>query len=104
MDFSDKSAEVAGLPPVDSLPLWPYLSGKDAHSPRKVVELGSCATADAGRDAFCGDRGTETTVQGLIKDERHSGGGLWKALTGSVWQAGWTGPEFPNNSAPTHTQ
>ena len=23
-------------------------------------------------------------------DERASGGGLWKALVGSVWQAGWT--------------
>ncbi len=98
-DFSDKSAAAAGLPPVDSVPLWPYLSGAQPHSPRTVVELGSCATSDKGDDAFCGKRGTNTTVQGLIKDERQTGsGGLWKVLIGSVWQAGWTGPEFPNNT------
>ena len=98
-DFSDKSAAAAGLPPVDSVPLWPYLSGAQPHSPRTVVELGSCATSDKGNDAFCGKRGTNTTVQGLIKDERQAGGGgLWKVLVGSVWQAGWTGPEFPNNT------
>ena len=98
-DFTDKSAAAAGLPPVDSVPLWPYLSGAQPHSPRTVVELGSCATSDKGNDAFCGKRGTNTTVQGLIKDERQAGGGgLWKVLVGSVWQAGWTGPEFPNNT------
>ena len=86
-DFTDKSAAAAGLPAVDSHALWPYLSGAVAHSPRTEVQLGSCSTADAGHDPFCGNRGTNTTVQGLIVDERASGGGLWKALVGSVWQA-----------------
>ena len=86
-DFTDKSAAAAGLPAVDSHALWPYLSGAVAHSPRTEVQLGSCSTADAGHDPFCGNRGTNTTVQGLIVDERATGGGLWKALVGSVWQA-----------------
>ncbi|KAG5189699.1 alkaline-phosphatase-like protein [Tribonema minus] len=36
-DPSDKKASAAGLPPVDSINMWPYLSGQVAASPRKEI-------------------------------------------------------------------
>lgn len=103
MEFTDHRAAAAGLPAVDSVHgMWDYISGKSNQSPRTSVHLGSCATADQNKDPFCGQQvrddpetpgglqsGARTTVQGTILDERASGGGLWKVLIGSVWQAGW---------------
>lgn len=38
------------------------------------------------------ERGTAAAAAGA------PAGSLWKVLVGAVWQSGWTGPEFPNNT------
>lgn len=101
-DTTDRRAAAAGLPPVDSIDLWPYLSGRVSHSPRKRVEIGS--TACRGRDAedpkchFWGWYNGGTIVQGLIEDFGQAG--VWKLLTGRNPMSGWQGPYFPNRSTP----
>jgi len=76
VDPTDHKAEKAKLPPIDSLNLWPYLSGNASASPRTEI------FADPGV---------------LIM-------GDWK-LVGYVHQRGtnvntacWMGPEYPNGS------
>jgi len=40
VDPTDEKAAKANLPPIDSLNMWPYLSGQVDASPRKEVALG----------------------------------------------------------------
>ena len=40
-DVTDKAAAEAGLPPIDSLDLWPYISGAVSSSPRKQLLVGT---------------------------------------------------------------
>lgn len=72
VDPTDNSASKAKLPPVDSTNMWPLISGQNTTSPRVDIPL------------------SEKT---LIS-------GPYKILTGTVPQAGWTGPQFPNNTHP----
>ena len=37
VEVEDEWAAASGLPPVDSLDLWPLLSGRADHSPRATV-------------------------------------------------------------------
>ena len=41
VDPHDERAEKAGLPPIDSLDLWPLLSGANTTSPRDTIPLGT---------------------------------------------------------------
>ena len=41
IDSFDEVAAAAGLPRVDSVNQWPYLSGETVHSPRDYIILGS---------------------------------------------------------------
>eukprot|EP01047_Picozoa_sp_COSAG01_P006959 COSAG01_NODE_257_length_20101_cov_142.726427_12_plen_101_part_00 len=41
-DATDHRATAAGLPPVDSVNHWDFLSGKTRVSPRSAIPLGSC--------------------------------------------------------------
>ena len=72
VDPTDDRAAKAKLPPVDSMNMWPLISGQNATSPRVDIPL------------------SEKT---LIS-------GPYKILTGTVPQAGWTGPQFPNGTHP----
>ena len=72
VDPSDNRAAKAKLPPVDSMNMWPLISGQNTTSPRVDIPL------------------SEKT---LIS-------GPYKILTGTVPQAGWTGPQFPNSTHP----
>ncbi|XP_065839147.1 arylsulfatase B-like isoform X2 [Oscarella lobularis] len=74
VDPSDAKAAAAKLPPIDSMNMWPYVSGQVTTSPRQDVPIG-------GRDM----------VQGLVS-------GDYKILIGKVGTAGWTGPQFPNTT------
>jgi len=69
-DPADKLAARSGLPPIDSLDVWPLISGANATSPRAVLPL----DADS---IIVGD---------------------WKLLLGSVGESGWTGYVYPNAS------
>ena len=81
VDPADARGAAAGLPPIDSLDVWPLLSGANATSPRAEVWLG--ADTDDGNDGA-------TLVQGIIRADGY------KLLVGTVQYAGWQGPIFPN--------
>ena len=72
VDPTDERAAKANLPPVDSLNMWPLISGQNTTSPRVDIPISNMT---------------------LIS-------GPYKILTGKVPQAGWTGPHYPNTSHP----
>ena len=73
VDPTDDRAAKANLPPIDSLNVWPLISGQNSTSPRVDIPL------------------TQNT---LIS-------GQYKILTGNVDLAGWTGPVYPNTTKPS---
>ena len=72
VDPADAKAAAAGLPPIDSLDLWPLITGANSTSPRTEVPI------------------AEST---LI---------AWpmKLLTGLQWWSGYAGSVYPNASSP----
>lgn len=72
VDPTDQQAAKAKLPPVDSLNMWPLISGQNSTSPRVDIPISNLT---------------------LIS-------GPYKILTERVPQAGWTGPHYPNTSHP----
>jgi len=82
-DPRDAPGEAAGLPPVDGLDLWPYLSGANATAPRTEVWLGSNGAGDS-------DNSKQPIVQALIRADG------FKVLWGNVIEDAWTGPFYPN--------
>ena len=70
VDPTDSKAASANLPPIDSMDMWPLISGQNSTSPRVDIPI------------------SNTT---LIS-------GDYKILVGTVRSAGWTGPIYPNNS------
>jgi len=71
VDPTDSLAAAAGLPPVDSLDVWPLISGANLTSPR--VEL-------------------PVSPQTIIQ-------GNWKLITEQQIEATWSGPNYPNSSS-----
>ena len=72
VDPTDERAAEAKLPPIDSLNIWPMISGQNATSPRVDIPA---------------------SYSTLIS-------GDYKILQGIVAQAGWTGPQYPNLTNP----
>ena len=72
VDPTDERAAEAKLPPIDSLSMWPMISGQNMTSPRVDIPA---------------------TYSTLIS-------GDYKILQGDVKQAGWTGPQYPNMTNP----
>ena len=72
VDPTDKQAAKANLPPIDSLNMWPLISGQNSTSPRTDIPI---------------------SMNTLIN-------GYYKVLTGMNVDAGWTGPVYPNNTNP----
>jgi hypothetical protein len=70
IDPHDARAEAAGLPAIDSISMWPYLSGHVKNSPRSEVHID--------RNAY---------ISGDLK-----------LLTGDISRACWGGPLYPNAS------
>ena len=70
VDPTDEKAKEANLPPIDSLNVWPLISGQNVTSPRTDIPI---------------------TYYSLISGE-------YKILTGSISDDGWTGPVYPNSS------
>jgi arylsulfatase I/J len=75
VDATDERAAAAGLPAVDSLNLWPYLSGQAGSSPRTEIHLS--------QDSYISGR--------------------YKLLVGTSVSksACWGGPFYPNSSTAT---
>jgi len=78
VDPTDKRAAAAGLPPIDSLDQWPYLSGSNKTSPRTEVWLGADSPVGGEQDA--------AFVQGLITSD-----GGWKLLIDLVYMDVYSG-------------
>ena len=72
VDPTDERAAEAKLPPIDSMNMWPLISGQNSTSPRTDVPA---------------------NINTLIS-------GDYKILVGVVPQAGWTGPQYPNLTNP----
>ena len=86
VDPTDARAAAAGLPPVDGVNLWPYISGAVTTSPRMEIPVGSAA-AEANLLNF-----NNTVVQALVRADGY------KLLIGMTGQNIWTGPHYPNAS------
>ena len=82
IDPHDAPAAAVGLPPIDSLDMSALLLGTNATSPRREVWIG--VDTDDGNDGA-------TLVQGII-----SAADGFKLLVGTVPEAIWQGPLFPN--------
>ena len=86
-DTSDEEAEKAGLPPMDSLNMWPMLSGKNTTSPRTEVWL----------TPLSGDRFNASNPRSgdaaLIV-------GQHKLIVGNISQSSWCGATYPNLTTP----
>ena len=72
VDPTDEKAAKAKLPPVDSYNMWPFISGQTDVSPRTDIPA---------------------SINALIS-------GDFKILIGDIGQAGWTGPQYPNQTNP----
>jgi arylsulfatase I/J len=72
VDPTDERAAKANLPPIDSMNMWPLISGETKQSPREDVPVSNVT---------------------LIS-------GDYKILTGTIRQAGWMGPHYPNITNP----
>jgi arylsulfatase I/J len=72
VDPTDRIAAAAGLPPIDSLDVWPLISGANLTSPR-----------------------VEIPVQPNVLIS-----GRYKLITGRMIEAAWGGPNYPNSSSP----
>ena len=74
VDPTDPVAAAAGLPAVDSVNVWPLISGQNETSPRWELPVSPT-----------------TLIQGR-----------YKLLTGPQSEATWGGPQYPNASSPAH--
>jgi arylsulfatase I/J len=72
VDPTDTQAAKANLPPIDSLNMWPLISGQNSISPRVDIPI---------------------SMTTLIS-------GNYKILRGTVPKTGWAGPVYPNNTNP----
>merc|ERR1712039_817711 len=85
-DITDHRAAAAGLPPVDSLDMWPLISGNIQVSPRVELAIGD-PTNQLNPHVV-----SPTLVGGLIQ-------GKYKLIVGYLESSGWCGPTFPNSSS-----
>jgi len=93
-DPSDSRAAAVGLPPIDSINVWPLLAGDTSTSPRDELVIGDADDPPDLPRSLGGNSGN-TIVGGLIK-------GRYKVLRGNVSQSGWTGMMYPNSSGPPY--
>ena len=70
VDPTDKMAAKAKLPPIDSLDVWPLISGENSTSPRMDIPASH-----------------DTLISGD-----------YKILTGNIQYSVWTGPQYPNTT------
>lgn len=100
VDPTDHTAAAAGLPPVDSQSLWPYLSGSSPMSPHRELPIGTTSCETPADPYACvnpwGWGNVKTIVTGIIQDNGSEG--IWKLLLGDQTMDGWQGPMYPNVS------
>lgn len=87
VDPFDKQAEAAGLPPVDSVDIWPLITGQNLTSPHEEIVLGipTVSSHDSIGDPYL-------NVQAVIQKDG------WKLVVGQTHQNIWTSPHYPNKT------
>lgn len=85
VDPTDKTAAAAGLPPIDSVDIWPLLTGMSQEPPREHMPI--VVDFPQGKRRIGGN---VSAVIGM--------GGTWKLLEGMQVLSYWQGPDFPNAS------
>lgn len=83
VDPADARAAAASppLPPVDSVDVWPLLTGANGSSPRTEIPV-------------------SPSVLMQFDDGGRAGAPIWKLMVGKFSRAGWQGPTYPNASSP----
>ena len=76
VDPTDERAAAAGLPPVDGVNQWPFLSGATTVAPRTEIAVGSDAT-----EANLLQISNRTVVQGLVRADGYFGYSVLSRLT-----------------------
>jgi hypothetical protein len=74
VDPTDTEAALWKLPPIDSVNVWPFLSGQEPASPRTNI---------------------------LVRADLMING-TYKVITGKQGFAGWAGPQYPNTTSKGH--
>lgn len=99
----DAEAAAAGLPPVDSIDVWPWVL--DAAARRRAVGRAepnaSTAAASARTASVAGGEGRgelQLSAQALL--QRGPSGELFKLVTGWQVNTGWVGAVYPNRTGP----
>jgi len=89
VDISGENAKAkaAGLPALDSLSMWPLLTGANATSPRAELQLSTQALVQC-NPSFVATAGAAAKPT------------CYKLITGMQPMNGWTGPQYPNASGP----
>eukprot|EP00039_Didymoeca_costata_P011473 m.161127 g.161127 ORF g.161127 m.161127 type:complete len:214 (+) comp15184_c0_seq10:1188-1829(+) len=83
VDPEDTKAQTYGLPPIDSLNMWPMISGVNMTSPRTEWMLTPL---------------TDPMIPGRAGGDAAYIYGRYKLLLNNVAQASWQGPQYPNAS------
>lgn len=96
LDPTDKEASAAGLPPIDSVDQWPYLSGQTSVPPRTEVPFG---TSRNPKDIWC-TQSNNIDVHTVIQTDQN--GHLFKLIVGQGPFAVWSGPQTPNETTHEH--
>merc|ERR1712176_931527 len=91
LDATDEEAKAAGLPPIDSVDQWPYLSGQTSIPPRSELPFG---TSHDPTDQMS-TKSNHIEVRTLIQADPNSGH-LFKLMLGQEPFAVWNGPQTPN--------
>ena len=102
-DPHDAEAERRGLPPVDSLDMWPMISGRNLTSPRTEIlftpwPLARGKAKGNGPDPDRNPNPPGSVVPHDMRDPMIIIG-EWKLLVGKVDQCWWQGPRYPNGSS-----
>jgi len=84
IDVTDALAAEAGLPPVDSVNLWPLLSGADTAEPHDAIPV----VVDHTTNPLLGGGNVSALLMGN-----------YKLLIGTQMLSYWQGPDFPNASS-----
>jgi arylsulfatase I/J len=93
VDPYDARAAAAGLPPVDSLDMWPMLSGAPPPPAPAIALTTYHDTLCAGANATSPRTSFPVSANTLVS-------GDWKYMQGTHSDAGWTAAMYPNASSP----
>ena len=90
---ADPNPYDASIPPIDSLDMWPFITGAVSKSPRTEIVFSSES-----------DSGGMITEELSLKSDGTTTRKLWKLLTGVSSYGFWQGPRYPNATTDHSTE